>query len=202
MAYTERLRGGITPAYAGSTSTSSLGRRSTWDHPRIRGEHYVDLLDKLIEVGSPPHTRGAPGTPRPHFSQYGDHPRIRGEHIFSSNRSNVNVGSPPHTRGALSRFTCGGVFVGITPAYAGSTGCRCLRSATRRDHPRIRGEHLDKNGNLTVDEGSPPHTRGAPYNTIARTPEHGITPAYAGSTFIKSIPSRDVRDHPRIRGEH
>ena len=49
----------ITPAYAGS-SHSIL--RLQWyrpDHPRIRGEQFVQDDDVAIVSGSPPHTRGA-----------------------------------------------------------------------------------------------------------------------------------------------
>ena len=92
-------------------------------------------------------------------------------------------GSSPHTRGARSR------------------GRR--RRPSRRDHPRIRGEHEDK-------DFKQPHIQ-------------GIIPAYAGSTL--DVPGLDLvvagssphtrgarvgappcigefRDHPRIRGEH
>ena len=51
---------GIIPAYAGSTW---LGRQFTptlEDHPRIRGEHYDFEIGCNGDVGSSPHTRGAP----------------------------------------------------------------------------------------------------------------------------------------------
>ena len=90
----------IIPAYAGSTSYPTRGRWSRWDHPRIRGEHFLTRSTTLSMMGSSPHTRGAP---RPHYSpcrltgiipayagstfnpiskpdSTRDHPRIRGEH--------------------------------------------------------------------------------------------------------------------------
>ena len=114
---------GIIPAYAGNTSVfagrtkvplessphtrgtrcrRSRGRRSSRDHPRIRGKHHVrrgadDVKDGIIpayagntstsrpprfpNAGSSPHTRGtrAPGRCRGRLA--GDHPRIRGEHF-------------------------------------------------------------------------------------------------------------------------
>ena len=36
----------------------------------------------------------------------------------------------------------------------------------------------------------------------ARAPESGIIPAYAGNTRLPGSCSRDVRDHPRVCGEH
>ena len=49
----------IIPAYAGSTC--SPGRRGPRgaDHPRIRGEHGIDILGRRVAKGSSPHTRGA-----------------------------------------------------------------------------------------------------------------------------------------------
>ena len=93
------------------------------------------------------------------------------------------AGSSPHTRGALLTWA--------------------TRIPSRRDHPRIRGEH--RPGRVREDDasgiipayagstpsprsyssswrGSSPHTRGAPRRTACRT--------------------RRRWDHPRIRGEH
>ena len=93
--------------------------------------------------------------------------------------------------------------MGIIPAYAGSTSCATPlpqrhrgssphtrgaperpigTSPTRRDHPRIRGEHrylLPRIGLLG-----------------------GIIPAYAGSTESTEHHVDSGVDHPRIRGEH
>ena len=71
-----------------------------------------------------------------------------------------------------------------------------------RDHPRIRGEHINTPLLSTKRDGSSPHTRGARYGggTVA-TPER-IIPAYAGSTGWLREERYVVKDHPRIRGEH
>ena len=50
----------IIPAYAGSTSIRRLRPCSPRDHPRIRGEHVVQMPVGLRVGGSSPHTRGAP----------------------------------------------------------------------------------------------------------------------------------------------
>ena len=95
--------------------------------------------------------------------------------------------------------------------------------ANHRDHPRIRGEHVDRGDHPSVSAGSSPHTRGAlaglgvrgnaavgssphtrgapPYESRAADP-HRIIPAYAGSTLIMGLAAVGVQDHPRIRGEH
>ena len=51
--------GRIIPAYAGSTSASRTSGNTTWDHPRIRGEHSKLQSDRNKLTGSSPHTRGA-----------------------------------------------------------------------------------------------------------------------------------------------
>ena len=53
------LTSGIIPAYAGSTLCIRPFLRDTWDHPRIRGEHYKELVTAQDREGSSPHTRGA-----------------------------------------------------------------------------------------------------------------------------------------------
>ena len=50
----------IIPAYAGSTCRKPSFRRSSGDHPRIRGEHFIKYGIVPSSEGSSPHTRGAP----------------------------------------------------------------------------------------------------------------------------------------------
>ena len=49
---------GITPAYAGKSSTALTSSSTTRDHPRIRGEKSVAVPVHISHKGSPPHTRG------------------------------------------------------------------------------------------------------------------------------------------------
>ena len=70
------------------------------------------------------------------------------------------------------------------------------------DHPRIRGEHPWSEPLPGVDDGSSPHTRGAPASRGSRPPTCRIIPAYAGSTGGWGAAARLSPDHPRIRGEH
>ena len=55
------VRRGIIPAYAGSTLSVPLRMWNSSDHPRIRGEHEVQIPLFRILAGSSPHTRGARG---------------------------------------------------------------------------------------------------------------------------------------------
>ena len=60
---TPYLPGGITPACAGKTTSSSPKAASTEDHPRMRGEDRTTPRDGEGWEGSPPHARGR--LPRP-----------------------------------------------------------------------------------------------------------------------------------------
>ena len=145
---------------------------------------------------------GSTGARRSSSTPTSDHPRIRGEHPGSLANSAGSSGSSPHTRGALSRNCESPSASGIIPAYAGSTRRSEISSCSRRDHPRIRGEHpiAAKPDNLVM--GSSPHTRGARSAPIGFRSTLGIIPAYAGSTWRVSGRALGYRDHPRIRGEH
>ena len=91
---------------------------------------------------------------------------------------------------------------GITPAYAGNTRRCCGSIWCFWDHPRIRGEHIKKNPRTPMRKGSPPHTRGTRFYLYLSRLYSRITPAYAGNTTKRFMPTFVFRDHPRIRGEH
>ena len=90
-----------------------------------------------------------------------DHPRIRGEHFDDGVEVVFVGGSSPHTRGAPDDERRAVGSQRIIPAYAGSTWMLGLLAGLRRDHPRIRGEHLTQAWSRTCRHGSSPHTRGA-----------------------------------------
>ena len=134
---------------------------TSWDHPRLRGEHDKDRLSTRATEGSSPPTRGA----------------LRGDAVLA------------HARG-------------IIPAYAGSTHPPGHNRISRRDHPRLRGEHLTEQATQVGEWGSSPPTRGAPDGGAGCGALWGIIPAYAGSTFAALRAILAMRDHPRLRGEH
>ena len=53
-----RVTVGITPAYAGKSSFTSVELFSTWDHPRVCGEKCVPTVLSSRVQGSPPRMRG------------------------------------------------------------------------------------------------------------------------------------------------
>ena len=91
---------------------------------------------------------------------------------------------------------------GITPAYAGNTPALQTHHRHRRDHPRLRGEHLIPPRSTSPKAGSPPLTRGTRTAASVRAWKSGITPAYAGNTGACTVLKYVKRDHPRLRGEH
>ena len=91
---------------------------------------------------------------------------------------------------------------GIIPAYAGNTGLMSANDLPIRDHPRVCGEHALFASAKAEPLGSSPRMRGTPRGIHLGYVGHGIIPAYAGNTIIRSR-SRKMRwDHPRVCGEH
>ena len=92
--------------------------------------------------------------------------------------------------------------LGITPAYAGNTyknrGIKC----GSKDHPRLRGEHVERYWKADGQEGSPPPTRGTHLKSSSDLLINRITPAYAGNTNVALDATMLKGDHPRLRGEH
>ena len=155
----ERRR--IIPAYAGSTPCGRGATSTSWDHPRIRGEHSAVIAVKLRHAGSSPHTRGARPRSGRAPARRRDHPRIRGEHRRGQAGESGGYGSSPHTRGALPPSISTRIRIGIIPAYAGSTSLARGGFGRPADHPRIRGEHISCSRFVPAIMGSSPHTRGA-----------------------------------------
>ena len=130
----------ITPACAGKTSAPSSTRRSSRDHPRMRGEDQIPCIPLFDDEGSPPHARGrrrslwfvlgfggiTPACAGKTLDGVSggtitaDHPRMRGED---------RPARPPAS--ANQR---------ITPACAGKTSEAHAQPPDTPDHPRMRGE--------------------------------------------------------------
>ena len=91
---------------------------------------------------------------------------------------------------------------GITPADAGKTRNRAIRSDGKQDHPRGCGENK-KYFSLDMNElGSPPRMRGKLVYVDIRQAAVRITPADAGKTFAIAAAWRQIEDHPRGCGEN
>ena len=132
---------GIIPACAGSTTSCTGARVGSRDHPRMRGEHRMDMRASPSFMGSSPHARGAlqVGSKLPAIvriipacagstrgeksgsSNARDHPRMRGEHAVLPLWYAPLPGSSPHARGAPLLLPTVLAVYGIIPACAGST---------------------------------------------------------------------------------
>ena len=171
---------GITPAYAGKTSTKSISSSTAEDHPRVCGENDPIPDSRDGTLGSPPRMRGKPakvrhrrhsrritpayaGKTRTHLLQVGkpqDHPRVCGENSFSPPALWLSKGSPPRMRGKPKRNIKKRILSGITPAYAGKTKAQYQKEDIVWDHPRVCGENCGLCLSLLILLGSPPRMRG------------------------------------------
>ena len=111
-----------------------------------------------------------------------DHPRICGEHRYFAITLAPVSGSSPHMRGTLADQPQATPVDGIIPAYAGNTTRSAWRISNHGDHPRICGEHIADELNVTTQVGSSPHMRGTLGTTLNHLLNRGIIPAYAGNT--------------------
>ena len=212
----------ITPAYAGRTSRRSVLSWRRSDHPRVCGENSASEISAMLWPGSPPRMRGelnerlrrAVGvgiTPayagRTHAAtswatRTSDHPRVCGENRGDAWGKPFIKGSPPRMRGERPRGSARRPDRRITPAYAGRT-CSCRRSTpTLWDHPRVCGENPYSIATKTFAGGSPPRMRGEHAGQGAGCGAGGITPAYAGRTWVGEQGPELVKDHPRVCGEN
>ena len=171
---------GITPAYAGKSTTPRRQAPPLGDHPRVCGEENLHLSQPRLWQGSPPRMRGrVSGTPAllpscgitpayagkriiicPTSCPVGDHPRVCGEELCHPQRRSPSRGSPPRMRGRVFVFTHINVYERITPAYAGKSQLFQNEHHHAEDHPRVCGEETLYSGILRVVLGSPPRMRG------------------------------------------
>ena len=173
---------GIIPAYAGNTSASRCVPWSTWDHPRVCGEHAFRHCHINRVSGIIPAYAGNTNSPTRNWPPRKDHPRVCGEHSVESGVWPLSLGSSPRMRGTPSYRKAHARSAGIIPAYAGNT-VQCLVFFTHvRDHPRVCGEHRAEITKLRTSAGSSPRMRGTPSPRLFHDGDTGIIPAYAGNT--------------------
>ena len=170
----------------------------------MRGEHPSSARIPLRQLGSSPHARGTqvnvtadqtPGgiipacagntrTGRCPGRPGRDHPRMRGEHPEQSWDDWRTEGSSPHARGTPCRRWCRLPHTGIIPACAGNTCAYHTHNCPRRDHPRMRGEHVSEARERNRVMGSSPHARGTLSAVLLDLRIIGIIPACAGNTEL------------------
>ena len=191
---------GITPAYAGKSSSSMRVVQSSRDHPRVCGEKVIPCTPGLHIQGSPPRMRGkvlaalmptnALGiTPayagkshqiRLQAAGRWDHPRVCGEKWMTPRPEILSIGSPPRMRGKEADIRCRPAYPRITPAYAGKSLASLESLCQPWDHPRVCGEKFMSLAFISPCLGSPPRMRGKEPGSMPCDFCRGITPAYAG----------------------
>ena len=196
---------GSSPHARGAPETRLDGRKTRWDHPRMRGEHYRLIMSWLCICQ--------------------DHPRMRGEHRHAEAGEAVSLGIIPACAGStFLLWASAGSLSGSSPHARGAPRAARMSSSLPTDHPRMRGEHVDRGGKFYEPTVDHPRMRGEHRGRYPQDPaEPGIIPACAGSTAGlprygtcvqgSSPHARGARlafllarfwwrDHPRMRGEH
>ena len=135
---------GTIPACAGSRPPARGRARTSWDHPRVRGEQIPVDGGYAINTGPSPRARGADRHAGPLRDQKGtipacagssaggsggrglgwDHPRVRGEQDPPVRVRGGGVGPSPRARGAADRRADMPTAPGTIPACAGSSSSR------------------------------------------------------------------------------
>ena len=215
-------RAGLIPARAGNTKYSRPDSPARRAHPRSRGEHHQPVNVATRQVGSSPLTRGTRSslvTAAQHTglipAHAGNtlrnleeavfgwaHPRSRGEHGVTVHANPCKWGSSPLTRGTRRVRLSWVSGEGLIPAHAGNTRAARVFMASRRAHPRSRGEHTLTSKPTENWMGSSPLTRGTRDDLLTNVTAHGLIPAHAGNTGSTSRGLPWWRAHPRSRGEH
>ena len=151
-----------------------------------------------------PHTRGALRTAMGPGTNPRDHPRIRGEHEQRAADCRVPSGIIPAYAGSTPLQGGGGVRVeGSSPHTRGAPNLAPRFTTSRRDHPRIRGEHDPFPASVGFLPGIIPAYAGStvPSGFVTRM-KTGSSPHARGAPSAPSSGWSRGGDHPRIRGEH
>ena len=137
----------------------------------------------------------------PTCTLFWDHPRVCGEKYQAGEAARQSQGSPPRMRGKGGLILLLRQLIGITPAYAGKSGCGLLSVFQTQDHPCVCGEKPCRCRYPVQPSGSPPRMRGKAASEGVTRNGSGITPAYAGKSAMFQRSGAVSRDHPRVCGE-
>ena len=213
----------LIPAHAGKTTGADGRPRGTWAHPRSRGENLMRCRTLVAASGSSPLTRGKRSCETFEERRGRLIPAHAGKTVYCQIPRRL-PGAHPRSRGenCVRNATPQGV-ARLIPAHAGKTVKRPDSSPARPAHPRSRGENVEPRLPRADFAGSSPLTRGKPLMVSANVmprrliPAHAgktigrscgptlwppVFPAHAGKTHASTPATRNLRAHPRSRGEN
>ena len=130
------------------------------------------------------------------------HPCAGREHPASERPSRARFGSPLRGQGTRLGALYVPVLFRFTPARAGNTTRRALRSSTVPVHPCAGREHSVPEHCFDLGSGSPLRGQGTPAPRIRRGRGRRFTPARAGNTPAWGNWSRSAWVHPCAGREH
>ena len=192
----------LIPAHAGKTGSSHVfSPRRSGSSPLTRGKRPLERNTEMHTRLIPAHA-GKTAIPRIGHLVDQAHPRSRGENFLPVTSAHSRPGSSPLTRG---KHEPGGQRLTthrLIPAHAGKTRDHPSRSCRGWAHPRSRGENIARAIALSAPCGSSPLTRGKRDLQVARVGNRRLIPAHAGKTDLLHIRKRELRAHPRSRGEN
>ncbi len=211
-----------TPACAGTTAGPACLPAAGPEHPRLRGDHDLEVFAAFQCGGTPPPARGPPGeerddpgvgrnTPACAGTTFArckrsgcppEHPRLRGDHSAPGARRSRKAGTPPPARGPRHGRLDRGADVRNTPACAGTTPTAESPKPGTKEHPRLRGDHGWMGADQPAPGGTPPPARGPPGERLVLRDGRRNTPACAGTTGPRGLTLEEPPEHPRLRGDH
>ena len=193
---------GITPAWAGKSSSGRGLRCGCRDHPHTGGEKKKPLKRPRAPLESPPRRRGKEepsleakrigritpawaGKSRSRSRRCSggrDHPRVGGEKEKGRALTHYALGSPPRGRGKECTGDTCKPNTRITPAWAGKSAVPVVIFSIAWDHPRVGGEKWSAVRVCRHGWGSPPRGRGKEDVLFDLRWSVRITPAWAGKS--------------------
>ena len=126
---------------------------------------------------------------------------MRGEETLQGQPGSTVTEIPPRARGREVLGVCTRAVAGNTPACAGKSCVRSVRSRRSRKYPRVRGEERSIMRMFAPALEIPPRARGRARRTPDNSVSTGNTPACAGKSGAASQSHARLRKYPRVRGE-
>ena len=139
---------------------------------------------------------------RPRGERAAEHPRARGENVSIAEPFSRGNGTSPRTRGKQKSVIHSNADLRNIPAHAGKTPTFDYPHGRTSEHPRARGENIERPLQPLGSLGTSPRTRGKRDNRFLRRCTGRNIPAHAGKTVTYFSGRRTTKEHPRARGEN